>query len=189
MIKKAFPSARGAALLLVLWAIAILSFAVLWVADLVNLELATKSAEARGMAARQIALSGVALGLHPQVTREDLALLNREVRPGEMMRVRIRGEGARFNINQLLAQQDRHTQRRRVGVFPQRDLAPPSRPLRFQYPFLLKQAQRGLHRLVIHSQFRRQGGFTGHQTAPAPPLELPAQIRRNLPGRGDHRKT
>lgn len=107
MIKKAFPSARGAALLLVLWAIAILSFAVLWVADLVNLELATKSAEARGMAARQIALSGVALGLHPQVTREDLALLNREVRPGEMMRVRIRGEGARFNINQLLAQQDR----------------------------------------------------------------------------------
>ena len=107
MIKKAFPSARGAALLLVLWAIAILSFAVLWVADLVNLELATKSAEARGMAARQIALSGVALGLHPQVTREDIALLNREVRPGEMMRVRIRGEGARFNINQLLAQQDR----------------------------------------------------------------------------------
>ena len=107
MMKKKSPSARGAALLLVLWAIAILSFAVLWVADLVNLELATKSAEARGMAARQIALSGVALGLHPQVTREDIALLNREVRPGEMMRVRIRGEGARFNINQLLAQQDR----------------------------------------------------------------------------------
>jgi type II secretory pathway component PulK len=107
MMKKVFPSARGAALLLVLWAIAILSFAVLWVADLVNLELATKSAEARGMAARQIALSGVALGLHPQVTREDTALLNREVRPGEIMRVRIRGEGARFNINELLAQQDR----------------------------------------------------------------------------------
>ncbi|MFM8808701.1 MAG: hypothetical protein ACKOJB_07330, partial [Chthoniobacterales bacterium] len=97
----------GAALLLVLWAIAILSFAVLWVADLVNIELATRSADARGMAARQIALSGIALGLHPQVTREDKELLNREVRPGEMMRVRIRGEGARFNINQLLAQQDR----------------------------------------------------------------------------------
>ena len=98
---------QGAALLLVLWAIAILSFAVLWVADLVNIELATRSADARGMAARQIALSGIALGLHPQVTREDKELLNREVRPGETMRVRIRGEGARFNINQLLAQQDR----------------------------------------------------------------------------------
>ena len=74
---------QGAALLLVLWAIAILSFAVLWVADLVNIELATRSADARGMAARQIALSGIALGLHPQVTREDKELLNREVRPGE----------------------------------------------------------------------------------------------------------
>ncbi|MBJ7258968.1 MAG: general secretion pathway protein GspK [Chthoniobacterales bacterium] len=98
---------RAAALLLVLWAIAILSFAVLWVADLVNLELAARSADSRGMAARQIALSGVAIGLHPQVTREDTELLNREVRPGETMRVRIRGEGARFNINRLLAQQDR----------------------------------------------------------------------------------
>jgi len=101
------PDSRGAALLLVLWAIAILSFAVLWVADLVNIELAVRSADSRGMAARQIALSGVALGLHPQVTREDKELLNREVRPGEVMRVRIRGEGARFNINKLLAQQDR----------------------------------------------------------------------------------
>lgn len=98
---------RAAALLLVLWAIAILSFAVLWTADLVNLELASKSADSRGMAAREIALSGVAIGLHPQVTREDNDLLDREVRPGELMRVRIRGEGARFNINQLLAQQDR----------------------------------------------------------------------------------
>jgi len=106
-MKKAPSSTRAAALLLVLWAIAILSFAVLWVADLVNLELAAKSADSRGMAARQIALSGVAIGLNPQVTREDIELLNREVRPGETMRVRIRGEGARFNINQLLAQQDR----------------------------------------------------------------------------------
>ena len=107
MKPKAISVNRGAALLLVLWAIAILSFAVLWVADLVNLELDAKSAGSRGLAARLLALSGVALGLHPQVTREDVALLNREVRPGEVLRVRIRGEGARLNINQLLAQQDR----------------------------------------------------------------------------------
>lgn len=98
---------RGTALLLVLWAVAILSFAVLWVADLVNIELTFGATEAKSMAARQLALSGVALGVHPQVTREDVELLNREVRPGETMRVRIRGEGARFNINQLLASQDR----------------------------------------------------------------------------------
>jgi len=96
----------GTALLLVLWAVAILSFAVLWVADLVNLELTYGSAEARSMAARQLALSGVALGLHPQVTREDTELLNREVRPGETLRVRIRGEGARLNINETLAARD-----------------------------------------------------------------------------------
>jgi len=101
------PMRQGAALLLVLWAIAILSFAVVWVADLVNLNLAARSADARRMAARQIALSGVALGLHPLVTREDTELLNRPMGPGGMMHVRIRGEGARININKALEQRDR----------------------------------------------------------------------------------
>jgi type II secretory pathway component PulK len=59
--------------------------------------------------ARQIAVSGVALGLHPQVKREDTELLNRDFGAGERMEVRIRGEGARFNINQLIQQQDRIT--------------------------------------------------------------------------------
>ena len=102
-------AARGAALLLVLWAIAVLSFAVLWVADLVGLELESGAAGAKRLAARQIALSGVALGQHPQVTREDVALLNQDLDDGGKMRVRIRGEGARFNINALLAEQDRIT--------------------------------------------------------------------------------
>ncbi|MBE2179545.1 MAG: general secretion pathway protein GspK [Chthoniobacterales bacterium] len=100
---------RGAALLLVLWAIAVLSFSVLWVSSLVNLEMDTGSADAKGLRARQIALSGVALGSHPKVTREDTDLLERRVGPGEQMKVRIRGEGARLNINQLLADQDRVT--------------------------------------------------------------------------------
>jgi type II secretory pathway component PulK len=102
-------AARGAALLLVLWAIAVLSFAVLWVADLVGVELESGAAGAKRLAARQIALSGVALGLHPQVTREDVALLNQDLDDGGKLRVRIRGEGARFNINALLAEQDRIT--------------------------------------------------------------------------------
>jgi type II secretory pathway component PulK len=102
-------AARGAALLLVLWAIAVLSFAVLWVADLVGVELESGAAGAKRLAARQIALSGVAFGLHPQVTREDVALLNQDLDDGGKLRVRIRGEGARFNINALLAEQDRIT--------------------------------------------------------------------------------
>lgn len=99
----------GAALLLVLWAITVVSFAVLWVAGVVNLELETSVSESTGLRARQIAVSGVALGLHPEVKREDTEVLNRDFGSGERMEVRIRGEGARFNINRLVKQQDRVT--------------------------------------------------------------------------------
>ena len=92
-----------------LWAITVISFAVLWAANVVNLELETTISDTAGLRARQIAVSGVALGLHPQVKREDTELLNRDFGAGERMEVRIRGEGARFNINQLIQQQDRIT--------------------------------------------------------------------------------
>jgi type II secretory pathway component PulK len=75
----------------------------------VNIELETTVSDSAGLRARQIAVSGVAIGLHPQVDREDTELLNRDFGAGERMEVRIRGEGARFNINQLLQQQDRMT--------------------------------------------------------------------------------
>ncbi|MGA0848369.1 MAG: general secretion pathway protein GspK [Chthoniobacterales bacterium] len=107
MIKS--RSSHGAALLLVLWAITVVSFAVLWMANVVNIELETTVSDSAGLRARQIAVSGVAIGLHPQVDREDTELLNRDFGAGERMEVRIRGEGARFNINQLLQQQDRMT--------------------------------------------------------------------------------
>jgi len=100
---------RGAALLLVLWAIAIISFAVVWVANSVNLELESGTSEAAGLRTRSLALSGVALGLHPLVKRDDQELLNQDFGNGERLQVRLRGEGARLNINQLLAAQDRIT--------------------------------------------------------------------------------
>ena len=99
----------GAALLLVLWAITVISFAVLWMADAVNLELETTLSDSAGLRARQIAVSGVALGLHRQVKREDTGLLNRDFGAGERMEVRVRGEGGRFNINRMLQEQDRIT--------------------------------------------------------------------------------
>lgn len=102
-------SCSGAALLLVLWAIAVVSFAVLWLADVVNLELQGASSSSAGLRARQIALSGVAIGLHPQTKPEDYDLLNRDLKGGDRMEVRIRGEGARLNINRLLQNQDRIT--------------------------------------------------------------------------------
>lgn len=97
----------GAALLLVLWGIAVVSFAVVWLATSIDLELESGASSVSGFKARQIALSGVALGLHPQVKREDTELLNREFEDGSRMEVRIRGEGARLNINRLLGSRDR----------------------------------------------------------------------------------
>lgn len=108
MMKKSFMT-KGAALLLVLWAIAVISFSVLWLADLVNLELETGTSEAAGLRTRQIALSGVAIGMHPLTDPDDTELLNRDFGGGERMEVRIRSEGSRLNINRLLEQQDRIT--------------------------------------------------------------------------------
>ena len=45
--------------------------------------------------------------MHPRVSRDDTELLNQDLSGGEKLRVRIRGEGARLNINALLEGQDR----------------------------------------------------------------------------------
>ena len=109
MIAKKPIRSRGAALMLVLWAIAVVGFAVVWLASIVGTELETGAADSSGLRARLIAISGVALGLHPQVEPDDTELLNRDFGGGEEMHVRIRGEGGRLNINQLLEQRDRNT--------------------------------------------------------------------------------
>lgn len=100
---------RGAALMLVLWAIAVVGFAVVWLASIVGTELETGAVDSTGLRARLIAVSGVALGVHPQVKPDDTELLNRDLGGGEEMHVRIRGEGGRLNINKLLEQRDRNT--------------------------------------------------------------------------------
>ncbi len=97
---------HGAALLLVLWAIAAISFVVIWVAETVDLNLQSGAVSASSFKARQLALTGVALGLHPHIKREDTELLNQNFGDGGRLHVRIRGEGARLNINRLLASQD-----------------------------------------------------------------------------------
>lgn len=102
-----FRPPSGAALLLVLWAIAVVSFVVVWVAGMVDLELQNGAASASRFKARQIALTGIALGIHPHVKRDDSELLNQNFGNGERLRVSIRGEGARLNINDLLTRQDR----------------------------------------------------------------------------------
>ncbi len=91
-----------------MWAIALLSFAVLWMARVVDLEMDAAAGDARGFRGRELALSGVALGLHPGIERTD-PLLRREFPDGAALRVEIRGENGRLNINRLLLENDRQT--------------------------------------------------------------------------------
>jgi general secretion pathway protein K len=99
------PAARGSALLLVLWAILILSMAMVgWVAwiqsDVERAADANRSVEARAMA-----YSGLALGLHPLVS-ERTPGLEENLDEHSGFRVRITGEGGRLNINWLLDGED-----------------------------------------------------------------------------------
>lgn len=96
---------RGSALLMVLWAILLLTTAILtwsaWIQG--DVELAadrTNEVEARAMA-----LSGIAIGKHPLVS-ERTPGLEEELDSQRGFRVRIVGEGGKLNINWLLAGED-----------------------------------------------------------------------------------
>ena len=47
---------------------------------------------------------GLAVGVNPTTRETDYMLLTRQVGPGESYRVKIRGEGGKFNINAILQQ-------------------------------------------------------------------------------------
>ena len=103
-IQPAFSRRRksGSALLLVIWAIIMISAALMaWLAwaqtDLERGAIANRDVEARAMAH-----SGIAIALHPQVS-EKTPGLEESMANGLMgFRVRIMGEGARLNINWLI---------------------------------------------------------------------------------------
>lgn len=96
---------RASALLLVLWAILMLTGAVVvWMAWIhSDLELAAD--RTHEMEARAMALSGIAIGKHPLVSERTPGL--EEALDGQRgFRVRIVGEGGKLNINWLLAGED-----------------------------------------------------------------------------------
>jgi type II secretory pathway component PulK len=103
---------HASALLLVMWAIFLLTGAILtwsmWIQN--DMELAadrTHEVEARAMA-----LSGLALGKHPLVS-ERTPGLEEELDSQRGFRVRIVGEGGKLNINWMLAGEDP----RRIAIF------------------------------------------------------------------------
>ena len=78
MNRPAFQRTSGAALLLVLWAIFVLTGAVMVYSTYIRQTLITSSQNYNDTDARGMANSGMALGLHPLVTKETPVLAMKE---------------------------------------------------------------------------------------------------------------
>jgi type II secretory pathway component PulK len=98
---------RGAALLAVLWLIAVLAIATMAALRVISFDMEIASSKIHGSRARQVAEMGIAVGCNPIVKRSDPLLRQLDEETGEGFEVRIISEGGRFNINALLAQDDK----------------------------------------------------------------------------------
>lgn len=96
---------RGSSLLLVLWALMLLTAATFgWIAW-IQMRLVAHSDAHRAVEARTMARSGLTIALHPQVTLLT-KLPPEELTPGAGYELRLRSEGAKLNINWMLQDQD-----------------------------------------------------------------------------------
>ncbi len=100
-------SRRGVALLAVLWLIAILGIATMAALRVISFDMELASAKIHGSRARQVAEMGIAIGSNPIIKRSDPILRQLNDETGEGFEVRIISEGARFNINSILLQDDK----------------------------------------------------------------------------------
>lgn len=98
---------RGAALLGVIWLIAILALACVAALRVISFDAELASAKIHGSRARQVAEIGIAIGSNPIVKRSDPILRQLNEETGEGFEVRIVTEGARFNINAILLRDDK----------------------------------------------------------------------------------
>jgi len=97
----------GAALIAVLWLIAILSMACMATLRIITFDLELASAKVHGSRARQVAEMGIAIGSNPVVKRSDPILRQMSEETGEGFEVKVNSEGGRFNINAILLQGDK----------------------------------------------------------------------------------
>jgi general secretion pathway protein K len=95
-------TARGSALLLVLFAIVLLSGLIITTVGFVKNDIDEYAARNKEFRSRQLAESGLAFGLNPQVQNEDRSLLEQRAPDGGMFRVAISSESTKLNINYLL---------------------------------------------------------------------------------------
>ena len=98
---------RGAALMAVLWLIAILAMACMATLRVISFDMEIASAKVHGSRARQIAEMGIAVGSNPVVKRSDPILRHMDEGLGEGYEVKVISEGGRFNINSIILQGDK----------------------------------------------------------------------------------
>jgi general secretion pathway protein K len=110
VIRRAWREA-GSALLLALWCVAVLSVTVLAVAKMVLADVDDAALQNRRFEGRELALTGLAYGLHPKMEIWD-PLLDQRFPDGRKLRVRVTSEGAKLDINRQLRERGQATLRR-----------------------------------------------------------------------------
>lgn len=96
---------RGAALMLALWALFLLSAMVIsWALD-IDAQLSVSGSSNRILEAEAMACSGAEVALHPAIKRNS-PNLKRQVAGRQSYEVRLTGEGGRLNLNWLIAGED-----------------------------------------------------------------------------------
>ena len=101
MRAKLSSSHHGSALILVLWCLLLLGMAVFGIVEMVQMSVEHTSQSELALEARALALSGLAIGLSPQLLKDD-PLLSQSPEPGHSFKVKIQSEGARLNLNYVL---------------------------------------------------------------------------------------
>jgi len=98
---------RGAALMAVIWLVAILGMATMAALRVITFDLELATAKVHGSRARQIAEMGVAIGANPVIERSDPLLSWFDEENDEGFEVKLISEGGRFNINAIILRGDK----------------------------------------------------------------------------------
>lgn len=97
---------RGAALMLVLWLLAVLAMASITTLRVISFDMNVAASTIHGARAKHFAEMGIAVGCHPLVERTDPLLYFEDEQNDAGYSVTISSEGQRFNINAILAGRD-----------------------------------------------------------------------------------
>lgn len=104
LLTNHFSSQSGSALLLVLFTLLLISGLVLSALTFLESGVEDYGALNHQFRARQLARSGLAFGLNPQISNQDTPLLNQKFKPNGEFHVVISSESTKLNVNSLLEQ-------------------------------------------------------------------------------------